>query len=109
MTFMAKITFIEFDGTEHLVDAKPGQSVMEAAVGNLVPGIEAECGGGCACATCQVYVDPAWADHFPPAEEMEVDMLSFAPDVQPTSRLSCQLKVSDTSDGLVIRMPESQY
>jgi len=106
---MPRITYIEHDGTEHVVDVKPGLSVMEGAVQNGVPGIEAECGGGCACATCQVYLDPSWADRFPAADEMETEMLSFAPYLQPESRLSCQLRVSDACEGLVVRMPESQY
>ena len=106
---MAKITYIEFDGSAHTVEVAPGLSVMEGAVQNLVPGIDAECGGGCACATCQVYIDSEWQDHFPEAESMEQEMLSFAPFVQPESRLGCQLKVTAESDGLVVRMPESQY
>ena len=106
---MPKITYIESDGTEHQVEAPVGYSVMEAAVQNMVPGIEAECGGGCACATCQVYVDEQWASHFPPAEEMETEMLSFAPHVEDNSRLSCQLSITAETDGLVVRLPESQY
>ena len=106
---MAKITYIEFDGTSHTVEVAAGLTVMEGAVQNLVPGIDAECGGGCACATCQVYVDAQWLDHFPAAQDMEQEMLSFAPFVQPDSRLGCQLEVTDQSDGLVVRMPESQY
>jgi 2Fe-2S ferredoxin len=106
---MARITYIEHDGTEHQVEVKPGLTVMEGAIQNLVPGIEAECGGGCACATCQCYVDAGWADHFPPADAMETDMLSFAPYLLPESRLSCQLKVSKETDGLIVSLPESQY
>jgi len=106
---MAKITYIEFDGTTHTVEVAPGMSVMEGAVQNLVPGIDAECGGGCACATCQVYLDNEWLAHFPEPESMEQEMLSFAPFVQKNSRLGCQLEVTDETDGLVVRMPESQY
>jgi len=89
---MARITFIQHDGTEHVVEAEPGMTVMEAAVKNSVPGIAAECGGACACATCHVYVD----------------MLDFAFDIRPESRLSCQIKVTEALDGLVVRIPEKQ-
>ena len=106
---MAKITYIEHDGTEHVVDVKNGLTVMEGAVKNNIPGIDADCGGACACATCHVYVDEAWTDKTGHAEPMEEDMLDFAFDVEPSSRLSCQIKVSDALDGLVVRMPESQH
>jgi ferredoxin, 2Fe-2S len=106
--FMAKITFIAFDGTEFPVEAQNGSTVMENAIRNQVPGIEAECGGACACATCHVYVDDAWAAIVGQAEPMEEDMLDFAYDVRPTSRLSCQIKVSDKLDGLIVRTPERQ-
>lgn len=106
---MAKITYVEFDGREHVVDVRPGLSVMEGAVKNNVPGIDADCGGACACATCHVYVDEAWADKTGTASAMEESMLDFAEEVQPTSRLSCQIKVSDALDGLVVRMPQSQH
>ncbi|MCX5516021.1 2Fe-2S ferredoxin [Kaistia algarum] len=105
---MAKITYIAIDGTEFVVEAKDGSTVMENAVRNAVPGIEAECGGACACATCHVYVDPAWVEATGEPEPMEEDMLDFAHDVQPTSRLSCQIRVSSALDGLVVRVPESQ-
>jgi 2Fe-2S ferredoxin len=82
--------------------------VMEGAVRNLVPGIDADCGGACACATCHVYVDPAWALKTGSREAMEDSMLDFADEVQDTSRLSCQIKVSDELDGLVVRMPSVQ-
>ena len=106
---MAKITYIEHDGTEHAIDVKPGLSVMEGAVKNNIPGIDADCGGACACATCHVYVDDAWADKTGKASVMEESMLDFANDLQPTSRLSCQIIVSDALDGLIIRMPENQH
>jgi 2Fe-2S ferredoxin len=106
---MAKITYIEHDGTEHIIEAKPGQSVMEGAVKNNIPGIDADCGGACACATCHVYVDDAWADKTGKASVMEESMLDFANDLQPTSRLSCQIIVSDALDGLIVRMPENQH
>ena len=106
---MPKITFIEQSGKEHQVDAETGMTVMEAAVKNMVPGIEAECGGACACATCHVYVDDAWRAPTGEPEEMEEDMLDFAFDVRESSRLSCQIKVRDDLDGLVVRVPEKQF
>jgi len=106
---MAKITFIEHNGTAHEVDAKNGMTVMEAAIKNMVPGIDAECGGACACATCHVYVDDKWSDTVGKPEEMEEDMLDFAFDVRDTSRLSCQITVSDELDGLVVQVPEQQF
>ena len=106
---MAKITYIENDGAEHTVDVKTGLSVMEGAIKNNIPGIDADCGGACACATCHVYVDPAWKDKTGSTSAMEDSMLDFAENVEPTSRLSCQIKVSDDLDGLVVRMPESQH
>jgi len=105
---MAKITYIEFDGTSHEVDVTTGMSVMEGAIDNNIPGIEAECGGACSCATCHVYVDPAWVKATGSAKHIEQDMLECAMDLEDTSRLSCQIKVSDELDGLVVRMPELQ-
>jgi len=106
---MPKITFIEHNGTEHVVDAEVGMTVMEAAIKNMVPGIEAECGGACACATCHVYVEEAWREKTGQPQEMEEDMLDFAFDVRPNSRLSCQIKVTEDMDGLVVRVPEKQF
>ena len=106
---MAKITYIEFDGTEHAAEVKPGQSVMEGAVKNNIPGIDADCGGACACATCHVYVDEAWRGAVGERSDMEESMLDFAENVADNSRLSCQIKVTDALDGLVVRMPESQH
>ena len=105
---MAKITFIQPDGTQQVVDAEAGLTVMEAAKKALVPGIEAECGGACACATCHVYVDEQWTDTVGQPEPMEEDMLDFAYDVRANSRLSCQIKVTDEFDGLVVTVPERQ-
>lgn len=105
---MAKITYIEHSGKEHVVDAKPGMTVMEAAVNNSVPGIDADCGGACACATCHVYVDPAWVDKTGVAASMEESMLDFASHQQENSRLSCQITINDDLDGLVVRLPEHQ-
>ncbi len=105
---MPKITFIEHDGTNRTVDAEVGSTVMEAAIRNGVPGIEAECGGACSCATCHVHVDDAWTEKVGKPSPMEEDMLDFAFDVRPTSRLSCQIKVTDELDGLVVKTPEQQ-
>jgi 2Fe-2S ferredoxin len=106
---MAKITYIEHDGTEHTIDVKAGLSVMEGAVKNNIPGIDADCGGACACATCHVYVDVAFEGLTGEKSAMEESMLDFAEGVEPNSRLSCQIKVSDALDGLRVRMPESQH
>jgi ferredoxin, 2Fe-2S len=107
--YMARITYIEWSGTEHVVNVPDGLTVMEGARDNNIPGIEADCGGACACSTCHVYVDEAWIDRLPPKEPMEQDMLDFAWNPDPErSRLTCQLKVSDALDGLVVRMPEKQ-
>jgi 2Fe-2S ferredoxin len=106
---MAKITYIEFDGTEHVIDVKNGLSVMEGAVKNNIPGIDADCGGACACATCHVYVQDPWQDKTGDKTAMEESMLDFAENVEPNSRLSCQIKVSDELDGLVVKMPQSQH
>jgi 2Fe-2S ferredoxin len=106
---MAKITYIEHDGTEHVIDVKTGLTVMEGAVKNNIPGIDADCGGACACATCHVYVDEIWMDKVGAASAMEASMLDFAEAVHATSRLSCQIKVTDALDGLVVTTPESQH
>jgi 2Fe-2S ferredoxin len=105
---MTKITIIAFDGTPFDLDAENGSTVMENAIRNGVPGIEAECGGACACATCHVYVDEAWTAEVGEPEPMEEDMLDFAYDVRPNSRLSCQIKVRDELEGLIVRVPERQ-
>ena len=106
---MPKITYIEDSGKEHVIDAPVGQTVMEVAVKHAVPGIDADCGGACACATCHVYVDPAWMDKAGARNPMEEDMLDFAFDVRDNSRLSCQIKVSDALDGLRVTVPEKQF
>lgn len=105
---MIKITFVEHNGTRHEVEAQEGSTVMEAAVMNGVPGIEASCGGACACATCHVYVDPAWKEKTGGPEVMEEDMLDLAYDVRDESRLSCQLRIKPELDGLVVSVPEFQ-
>ncbi len=106
---MAKITFIEHSGKEHVVDGENGMSVMETAIKNMVPGIDADCGGACACATCHVYLQGDWAEILGERSEMEEDMLDFAFEVQDNSRLSCQIRVSDDIDGLVLKVPEKQF
>jgi 2Fe-2S ferredoxin len=106
---MAKIKYIEHSGKEHVVDVKSGMTVMEGAVKNMIPGIDADCGGACACATCHVYVDPAFLALAGEQQEMEKSMLDFAENVKPNSRLSCQIKVTEALDGLRVTTPESQH
>lgn len=106
---MTKITFIQPDGKSQTVDADNGLTVMEAAKLNNIEGIEAECGGACACATCHVYVDDAWREKTGKAADMEEDMLDFAFDVRDSSRLCCQIKVSDAINGLIVRVPAKQF
>ncbi len=105
---MTKLTFVAVDGTRHEVDADDGTTVMENAIKNGIPGIEAECGGACACATCHVYVDDEWTERVGSPDVMEEDMLDFAYDMRPNSRLSCQIRVSSELDGLVVHLPERQ-
>ncbi len=105
---MAKITFIGADGTRYDVQAENGSTVMENAIRNGVPGIEAECGGACACATCHVYVGEEWRAATGEPAPMEEDMLDFAYDVRPSSRLSCQIRVTDDLDGLTVTVPDRQ-
>ena len=106
---MVTITYVEFDGTRHTVDVRNGLSLMEGAVLNNVPGIEGDCGGLCACATCHVFLPEDWAERVPPKEDMEERMLDFAFDLQEGSRLACQIEVTDEIDGLELMMPERQY
>ena len=106
---MPKITYIESNGTEHAVDAETGSTVMESAIKSAVPGIEAECGGACACATCHVYVEEEWREKTGGPSPMEEDMLDFAFDVRESSRLSCQIKLTPELDGLVVRVPAKQF
>lgn len=105
---MAKITYIEHSGTEHEMEVPAGWSVMEGAVKNGIPGIEADCGGACACATCHVYVDRDWFAKTGEISAMEESMLEFAEDVEENSRLSCQIRVTEDLDGLTVRMPKNQ-
>ncbi len=106
---MAKITFVEHNGTKHEVEAQDGMTVMEAATKNNIPGIEADCGGACSCATCHFYVDPKWFEKLAKIDEMEEDMLDFAQEVQKTSRLSCQIEITEELSGMVVTIPETQY
>ena len=105
---MPQITFIDSAGTSRSVDGEDGATVMECAIRNSIPEIVAECGGGCACATCHVYVDEAWFEKTGKPDPREEDMLDFAYQVQPTSRLSCQIKITPALDGLVVRTPARQ-
>jgi 2Fe-2S ferredoxin len=105
---MTSITFVDFQGTARTVEAENGSTVMENAVRNAIPGIEAECGGACACATCHVYVAEEWREKVGEPSQMEEDMLDFAYDIRPNSRLSCQIKVRQELDGLVVHTPERQ-
>ncbi|HYZ22959.1 MAG TPA: 2Fe-2S iron-sulfur cluster-binding protein [Rhodopila sp.] len=108
---MPKVTYVEHDGTAHTVEVPIGSSVMRGAVDNNVPGIDADCGGECACATCHVYVQQPWLDMvgLPVAGSQEESMLSFAAVKQPDSRLSCQISMTEELDGLVVKMPEGQH
>ena len=106
---MAKITFVQPDGSRQEVTADAGLTVMEAAKQGNVSGIEAECGGACACATCHVYIDAAWREKVGKPAQMEEDMLDFAFDVRDESRLSCQIKVTPELDGLVVTVPAKQF
>ena len=105
---MAKIKYIEFNGKEHEVEVQNGLTVMEGAVQNDIPGIDADCGGGMSCATCHVYVREDWCNKLPKKEMGEDDMLDQAYEPKKNSRLSCQIIVSDDLDGLVVDMPEKQ-
>jgi ferredoxin, 2Fe-2S len=105
---MAKIHFVDHSGEKRTIEVENGATVMEAAIRNAIPGIEAECGGACACATCHVYVDDSWTEIVGKPSQMEEDMLDFAFEVRPTSRLSCQIKVAPNLDGLVVTTPAKQ-
>src|ERR1700730_18250657 len=106
---MGKITYIEHDGTEHVIDVKNGLTVMEGAVKNNSPGTADHCRGACACATCHVYVDEAWRAKTGEKSAMEESMLDFAENVEPSSRLLWRHKITDAPDGLIVRLPESQH
>lgn len=106
---MAKITYIEANGTEHVVEVESGLSIMRGAVEKGIPGIVAECGGNCACGTCRVYVDKSWWPQVGDASDIEEATMEIREDPAPGKRLSCQIKVTDALDGLIVRMPESQW
>ncbi len=106
---MPKILYIEHNGKQHVVDAESGKSVMQNAVDNLIPGIVGDCGGACSCATCHGYIDPAWLDKVGSKSEGEEMMLDGALRVESNSRLTCQVLMKDELDGLVVRLPESQF
>ena len=106
---MAKITYIEHDGQKHEVEVENGKSLMQGAVDNSIDGIIGECGGCCSCATCHVIVDDAWYEKTGNPDETEVDMLEVVPNPFATSRLGCQIKVSDALDGLIVNLPEEQF
>ena len=106
---MPTVKFIEFNGTEHVVDANNGESIMIAATSNLVPGIDADCGGECSCATCHVLIDAEWMAKLEPRTEQEESMLDLNPDRTDESRLSCQIPMSDDLDGITVKLPEFQY
>jgi len=105
---MVKITFVEFDGSETEVQAKPGLSLMKNAVASNVPGVLAECGGNCACGTCRIYFDPEWAGLMPPPRDSETEMLDYWEEQGDGVRLSCQVPVVEEMEGMVLRLPESQ-
>ena len=106
---MPTITYIDHEGNEREVDATNGDTIMENAINNEIPGIDADCGGGCACATCHVYVDASFMEKVGEPDDMETQMLQFAEDVHPNSRLSCQITMSDELEGLRVTTPESQH
>ena len=107
---MGRAIYREHDGTEHAVELAEGESLMEGAVANGIRGIDGDCGGSRACATCHVHVDAAWLERVgPPASEGEIEMLALAPEVAADSRLACQIKMSPELDGVIVRMPESQH
>ena len=106
---MPRVTFIAHDGTRHPVDIAAGESLMRAAVDNGVPGIDADCGGMCACATCHVFVEPEWVARLAAPSQQEEEMLNFTAERRETSRLACQIPVVDALDGLTVMMPEGQH
>jgi len=105
---MPKIIFIGHDGVEHVVEAGLNASLMKAAVNEMVPGVDGDCGGACACATCHVYVDPAWTGRTGVPDETEKEMLEFVSEPADTSRLSCQITITAELDGLTVRLPKRQ-
>jgi len=106
---MVKIIYIEHDGTEHTVDVDVGTSIMEGAVSNSIPGIDADCGGGCACATCMVFIEDEWKDKMSSMSDEEESMLDFHEYKEDSSRLGCQIPITEEFDGLKVKMPPSQH
>ena len=106
---MVNVTYIEHDGTKHAIDAEEGKSLMQNAVDNMVPGIDADCGGACACATCHIFVPEQWQALTGERNPMENSMLQLAEGIQDNSRLACQIDVSETMEGIIVHMPESQH
>jgi 2Fe-2S ferredoxin len=106
---MVKVLFVEHDGTQHRVEVKPGDSLMQAAVSNGVPGIDADCGGSCSCATCHVYVNEDWLTKTGEVNPTEEAMLSLSTDRKENSRLSCQINLTEEMDGLIVDTPEFQF
>jgi ferredoxin, 2Fe-2S len=106
---MPKITFISFNGSSRTVEAEPGTSLMRAATDNRIAGIDGDCGGNCACATCHVYIDPAWFNRLGARSACETDMLNLVAELRNTSRLACQIDVDASLEGLIVTTPESQH
>ena len=106
---MTKITFIQHDGEQQTLEVENGLSIMNAAVDNLIPGIDADCGGECNCATCHVYIDETWTQKVGQTNDAEEAIMSLNPERRETSRLSCQIKLNDELDGIVVHLPEFQY
>ncbi len=106
---MPTVTYIQANGESHEVELEVGTSLMQGAVDNMIDGILAECGGCCSCATCHCYIEESWQDKVDPASDMETDLLDCVTDPKDTSRLSCQIKVTDAHDGLIVHLPESQF
>jgi ferredoxin, 2Fe-2S len=107
---MGKVTYIQYDGNRHTIELPDGDSLMSGAVAHGVRGIDGDCGGNCACATCHVKVDAEWtAAAGPPASETEAELLELAPEVGPTSRLACQIRMREELDGIVVHLPEAQH
>ena len=106
---MLRVTFVSFTGEEHTVEVPAGTTLMRAATDNDVRGIDGDCGGNCACATCHVFIEPLWAERLSPQSDREQDMLSFTVDPRPTSRLGCQIRLTEALDGIVVYLPEGQH
>ena len=105
---MSKITLIEYSGQEHIIEAETGKSLMQNALDNLVPGIDADCGGACACGTCHCFIEETWGETTGESDPMEEAMLGMRPDRTDISRLSCQIEVTDAMNGMIVRLPEYQ-